>query len=158
MLMQEPTENMINEWKEIFNQYKNKIKPNKKEGLDIIKYLENHYSIMEIHDNELENIVEGNIKGNEFNLNKLKGEEPIIRVFELNNIEKNKELYDKQDKIFKGTKIIVGIELKTSFIFVEGSSYLYDELMAFTGLDDKDITNYFLVAEYIKCKEKFNIS
>ncbi len=158
MLMQEPTENMINEWKEIFNQYKNKIKPNKKEGLDIIKYLENHYSIMEIHDNELENIVEGNIKGNEFNLNKLKGEEPIIRVFELNNIEKNKELYDKQDKIFKGTKIIVGIELKTSFIFVEGSSYLYDELMAFTGLDDKDITNCFLVAEYIKCKEKFNIS
>ncbi len=49
------------------------------------------------------------------------------------------------------------IELNTSYIFVEGSSYLYDELMAFTGLDDKDITNYFLVAQYIKCKEKFNI-
>lgn len=48
-------------------------------------------------------------------------------------------------------------ELNTSYVYVEGSSYLYDELMVFTGLDGKDITNYFLVAQYIKCKEKFNI-
>lgn len=49
------------------------------------------------------------------------------------------------------------MELNTSYVYVEGSSYLYDELMAFTGLDGKDIINYFLVAQYIKCKEKFNI-
>ena len=69
---------------------------------------------------------------------------------------KDKKLYDIQDNIFKGNKIFVGIELNTSYIFVEGSSYLYDDLIAFTGLDDKDITNYFLVAQYIKCKENFN--
>lgn len=39
--------------------------------------------------------------------------------------------------------------------FVEGSSYLYNELIAFSGLDEQDIKNYFLVAQYIKCKEKF---
>ena len=75
----------------------------------------------------------------------------------INTDKLDKSLYEKQDNIFKGIKIIVGIELHTSYIFVEGSSYLYDELMAFTGLDDKDLTNYFLVAQYIKCKEKFNI-
>ncbi len=57
---------MINEWKEIFNQYKDKIKPNKKEGLDIIKYLQNNYSSTEIQNDELESIVESNIKDNEF--------------------------------------------------------------------------------------------
>lgn len=155
MLMQEPMEDMIKEWKEIFNQYKGKIKPNKKDGLDIIKYLKNHYSITEIQNDELKNIVESNIKDNGFNFNKLKGENPIIRIFEVNNNEKNAELYNKQDDIFKGIKIVVGIELKTSFIFVEGSSYLYDELTAYTGLDEDDIKNYFLVAQYIKCKEKF---
>lgn len=156
MLMQKPTEDMIEEWKEVFNQYKDKIQPNKKDGLDIIKYLENHYSIIEIQNDELENIIISNIKDNEFSSNKLKGENPIIRIFEINNIGKNKELYIKQDDVFKGIKIVVGIELKTSFVFVEGSSYLYDELMAYTGLDEDDIKNYFLVAQYIKCKEKFN--
>ena len=157
MLMQEPTEYMIKDWKEIFDQYKDKIKPNKKDGIDIIKYLENHYSVTEIKNDELENIVESNIKDNEFNLNKLKGENPIIRIFEVNNNEKNTELYNKQDDIFKGIEIVVGIEVKTSFIFVEGSSYLYDELIAYTGLDEDDIKNYFLVAQYIKSKERFNL-
>lgn len=155
MLMQEPTKDMIKEWKDIFSQYKDKIKPNKKDGLEIINYLKNHYSITEIEDDELESIVECNIKDNEFSSNKLKGENPIIRLFEINNIGKNKELYNKQDNVFKGIKIIVGIELKTSFIFVEGSSYLYDELTAYKGLDEEDIKNYFLVSQYIKCKEKF---
>lgn len=155
MLMQEPTEDMINEWKEIFNKYKGKIQPNKKDGIEIIEYLENHYSIIEIQNDELENIIESNIKDNKFSSNKLKGENPIIRIFEINNNGQNKELYNKQDDVFKNIKIIVGIELKTSFIFVEGSSYLYDELTAYTGLDEEDIKNYFLVAQYIKCKEKF---
>ena len=153
MLMQEPTEDMIKEWKEIFNQYKDKIQPNKKDGLDIIRYLENHYSVTEIQNEELEDIIESNIKDNEFNSNKLNGANPIIRIFKINS----KELYEKQDKLFKGINIIAGIELKTSFIYVEGSSYLYDELTAYKGLDEDDIKNYFLVAQYVKCKEKFDL-
>ena len=98
-------------------------------------------------------MVYDNIILNEFSNQKLCGKNPIIRLFEVTD----KTLYKKQEKVYKGIKIIVAIELNTSYIFVEGSSYLYDELVAFTGLDDKDITNYFLVAQYIKCKEKFNI-
>ena len=153
MLMQEPTEEMIEEWQEIYNKSKDNLKPNKKDSLEIIKYLKANYTVVEIENTKLEKVVYDNIVLNEHSNQKLCGKNPIIRLFEVTD----KSLYEKQDNIFKGIKIIVGIELHTSYIFVEGSSYLYDELMAFTGLDDKDITNYFLVAQYIKCKEKFNI-
>ena len=153
MLMQEPTEEMMKEWQDIYNKNKDSLKPNKKDGLEIIKYLKESHSVIEIENKELENVVYDNIVLNEFSNQKLCGKNPIIRLFEVTD----KTLYKKQEKVYKGIKIIVAIELNTSYIFVEGSSYLYDELVAFTGLDDKDITNYFLVAQYIKCKEKFNI-
>lgn len=157
MLIDKPTEEMIEEWKEIYNQYKDKIKPNKREGMDIIAYLENHYNITELQDNELKEVVSFNIQNSEFYADKLNKQKPTIRIFKINNIGKGKELYNKQEKIFKGITIVVGIELKTSFIFVEGSNDLYEELTAYTGLDEDDIRNYFLVSQYIKCKEKFKM-
>ena len=39
---------------------------------------------------------------------------------------------------------------------VEGSSQLWDELFAFRGLDDDDLTDFYLVAEYISCLKKFD--
>ena len=149
MLMQEPTEEMIRKWKDIYNIYKNKLVPNKKSGLEIIEYLKSKYSIIEIENQELEKVVYDNIVLNEYSKSKLNGKDPTIRLFEVND----KELYLKQDAVFKGTKIIIGIESNTSYIFIEGSSVLYDELIAFSGLDKKDIQNYFLVAQYIRCKE-----
>ncbi len=153
MLMQEPTEEMIKEWQDIYNKNKDNLKPNKKDGLEIIEYLKENHSVVEVENSELEKVVYDNIVLNEYSNEKLCGKNPVIKLFEVTD----KNLYEKQDDVFKGIKIVVGIELNTSYIFVEGSSYLYDELMTFTGLDDKDITNYFLVAQYIKCKEKFNI-
>ncbi len=153
MLMQEPTKEMIKEWQDIYNKNKDNLKPNKKDGLEIIEYLKENHSVVEVENSELEKVVYDNIVLNEYSNEKLCGKNPVIKLFEVTD----KNLYEKQDDVFKGIKIVVGIELNTSYIFVEGSSYLYDKLMAFTGLDDKDITNYFLVAQYIKCKEKFNI-
>lgn len=153
MLMQEPTKEMIKEWQDIYNKNKDNLKPNKKDGLEIIEYLKENHSVVEVENSELEKVVYDNIVLNEYSNEKLCGKNPVIKLFEVTD----KNLYEKQDDVFKGIKIVVGIELNTSYIFVEGSSYLYDELMAFTGLDDKDITNYFLVTQYIKCKEKFNI-
>ena len=157
MLMEEPTKEMIEEWKEIYNKYKDKIQPNKKDGIDVIKYLENHYSITELKSNDLEEIVYYNIKSNEFYSNKLNGENPIIKLFKVNDVGNGKELYNKQDTVFKGMTIIVGIELKTSFIYTEGSNELYEELTAYTGLDEEDIKNFFLVTKYIRCKEKLRM-
>lgn len=70
----------------------------------------------------------------------------------------DKKLYDIQDDIFRYNKILVGIELNSSYIFVDGSSYLYnlyDELIYFSGLDEEDIKNYFLSAQYVQYREKF---
>lgn len=152
MLMQEPTEELIKEWQDIYNKNKDSLKPDKKEGSEIIAFLKENYSVIEIEEDKFEKAVYDNIVLNDFSNQKLCGKSPIIRLFEVTD----KKLYEKQDNIFKGIKIIVGIELNTSFIFVEGSSYLYDELVAFSGLDNKDLSNYFLTAQYIKCKEKFN--
>lgn len=156
MDMEEASKEMIKA-NEIYNKYKDKIRPNKKSGLDIIKYLENNYSVTELENEDLEGAISFNIKSDEFYSNKLNGENPIIRVFKINNIGRGKELYKKQEKVFQGKEIVVGIELKTSFIFVEGSNYLYEELIAYIGLDKEDMKDYYLVSQYIKCKEKFEI-
>ena len=52
---------------------------------------------------------------------------------------------------------MVGLEHETAFVMVEGSSDLADELVAFAGLDQADLDNYYLVANYITCLEKFNL-
>ena len=62
-------------------------------------------------------------------------------------VKNGKLLYEKQDNIFKGEDIFVGIEMETGFIHVEGSSLLWDELFAFRGLDTDDLKNIYLVAE-----------
>lgn len=60
----------------------------------------------------------------------------------------DKKLYDIQDDIFRYNKILVGIELNSSYIFVDGSSYLYnlyDELIYFSGLDEENIKTIFFI-------------
>ena len=65
MLMQEPTEEMIKEWQDIYNKSKDNLKPNKKDSLEIIKYLKENYSVVEIENPELEKVVYDNIVLNE---------------------------------------------------------------------------------------------
>lgn len=153
MLLDKPTKADIEEWKRIYNQNKDSIRPNKKTGIEIIEFLQNRYPAKEIEDGKLQNIVRGNIVSNEFSEKKLKGRTPIIKTFLIENIGNGANLYLEQDDVFKGIPIIVGVELTTSYIYTEGSSILYDELIAFTGLDEYDISNYFLVAQYIECKD-----
>ena len=79
------------------------------------------------------------------------------RGFYIENSGAGKILYEKQDEIFQGIKIIVGIEYETNFFMVEGSSLLYDELTAFHGLDERELLNYFIVAQYISCLTEFGM-
>ena len=91
---------LIKEWKDIYNVYKDKLVPNKKEALEIIEYLKYKYSIEEIDNPKIENIVYDNIVLNEYYKNKLDGKNPIIRLFEV----KDKKLYYIQVSIFKNNK------------------------------------------------------
>ena len=61
MLMQEPTKEMIKKWQDIYNKNKDSLKPNNKDSLEVIEYLKESHSVVEIDNSELENIVYDNI-------------------------------------------------------------------------------------------------
>lgn len=158
MLMQEATQEMIKMWKEVWNDYKDKLIPNRKSGKEVVEYLKNKYLLEELHDDNAKQVVINNILYNKAYADRLPvGVEPLAVVFVMKNEHNGKALYENQDEIFKGNNIFVGVELESGFFCVEGSSLLWDELYAFRGLDEKDIQNYFCVAEYISCLKKFGI-
>lgn len=158
MLMQEAIPEMIKNWKAISEEYKAKLRPNRKPASAIIEYLEQKYQLEELSDEEWNEVIIGNVMLNDINKCKLPvGKVPTARVFHLENVKNGKLFYEKQDNIFKGQDIFVGIEMETGFIHVEGSSLLWDELFAFRGLDTDDLKNFYLVAEYITCLKKFDM-
>lgn len=156
MLMQEATPEMINTWRHTFDKYRNKLSPNKKTAFEIIEYLEKKYTLTE--QAGLNPIVADNVILNEYYANKLPvGKAPKTKAFIVENAGAGKLLYEQQDDVFKGSRIIVGVELQSAYFMVEGSSLLWDELLAFRGLDEDDLSNFFLVAQYISCLERFDM-
>ena len=150
MLMTEATPEMVEEWKRIWVEYRDKLKPNRKTGKEIIDYLTSQYSMTEIFDQEYLNVVSENVLNSEHYLEKLQANtSPSPRAFIINNSGAGQTLYKNQDEIFNESDIFAGIDLSSGCYFVEGSSLLWDELCAFQGLDERDIENYFCVAQYI---------
>lgn len=158
MLMQEPTAEMIEAWKQVFIEYGHKLYPNRKSAAEIIEYLKNNYPLIEFDDNKASQAVIENVLGNKSYKEKLPiGKAPRAITFTIEHKGYGNIFYKKQDSIFNGMDISVGIELETGFFYVEGSSILYDELIAFRGLDESDLKNYYLVAEYIQCLKMFGL-
>ena len=158
MLMQEPTSEMVEKWKEVWLEYKDKLKPNRKSGKEVVEYLKSKYLMAELNDDNAKQLVIENLLNNKPLADKLpRGVEPSVVTFVIENKGNGQFLYENQDEIFKGIKVFVGIELRSGYFYVEGSSLLWDELYAFQGLDEKDIQNYFCVVEYIYCLKKFGL-
>lgn len=158
MLMQKPTPKMIEEYKETWNEYKNKLHPNRKSGKEVVEYLKNKYLLEELHDDNARLTVINNVLYNKPYREKLPMRaKPHAVTFVVKNEGNGKFLYENQDEIFKEINIFVGVELESGFFCVEGSSLLFDELYAFRGLDEKDIQNYYCVAEYISCLKKYGL-
>jgi hypothetical protein len=158
MLMQEATPEMVEGWKEVWQKYKSKLLPNRKSGREVVEYLKNKYLLEELHDDNAKQVVIDNVLNNKRYADKLPmGAEPSAVMFVVKNKDNGKLLYDNQDDVFKGINVFVGVDLESGFFYVEGSSLLWDELYVFQGLDEKDIQNYFCVAEYISCLEKFGL-
>lgn len=156
MLMQEPSPELIAEWKDTFHKYRADLIPNQKTGKELLTYLTQKYSVSELHDDVIKQVVLDNIIQNECHAAKLQdGKTPAIKVFLIENSGPGTYLYENQDEVFAGNSIIVGIDLETAYFLVEGSSLLWDELFAFRGLDKDDLNNFYLVAEYVACTQKF---
>ena len=158
VLMQEVTPELIEQWKVIYAKYKPLLKPNRKPSTDVITYITNKYPAKEVTDEKLLQVVLDNVLANECFAEKLPvNKHPVAVCYSIDKVGVGKLLYQKQDEIFRDMTIFVGIELETGFFYVEGCSELWDELFAFRGLDEKDLNNFYLVAEYIACLGKFDI-
>ena len=64
------------------------------------------------------------------------------------------QLYKKED-------VWVGIDLKSGYFMVESLNEekmkeIYDDLFLYRGLDQKDLENFFLVAEYVRLQNENN--
>ena len=158
MLMQKATPKMVNEWKKIWNKYRDKLKPNRKTGQELLDFLQSKYSLTKLYDNEILSIIAYNVLNNVPFAEKLPQNAKLLpRAFVVNNVEAGQFLYKEQDEVFKGTDIFVGVDLASGFYHVGGSSFLHDELCAYQGLDEKDIQNYYCVAQYIECLDRFGL-
>lgn len=139
MLTSKATSEMINEWKNIYQIYKNKLTPNRKSGKAVKSYFCTKYQPEILEDAVLREVIKENILLNEANFEKLpQGKVPEIVIY-----------------IIKDKNILVGIDLVTGFYQVEGEEVevvaeIYDDLFVFRGLDEKDLENYFLVAQYVQ--------
>lgn len=157
MLMREPTPEMLKEWKAVWQEYKDLLKPNRKSGQELLDYLSRKYVITEIQDKEAAEAVCLNVTMNKPRSEKLPvGAAPQPKTYFVENRGNGCALYKNMDEIYKDvTRIFVGIDRTSGYYMVEGSSMLWDELCAFQGLDPADIQNYYCVAEYIACLKKF---
>lgn len=158
MLMKEPTPAMLAQWKETYKTYRPKLAPNRKTTEEILAYLEERYPIKEVTDERAKQVVTDNILLNEFFSQKApkdKALEPVVYLLE--DTGAGEALHKTQDEVFSGCLIIIGLEKHTGYLMVEGSSYLYDELTAFAGLDAYDIENAFCLSQYIDCLRRFGL-
>jgi hypothetical protein len=156
MLMHEPTPEMIKEWKAIWREHKDKLCPNKKSGDEIVKYLVSKYPLKELLDEHATKMIIDTVMSNDHITEKIpKGITPTAVAFLIENRDEGRMLYEKQEEIWNSCDIFVGIELASGYYQVEGSSFLWDELCAFQGLDKRDIENFFCVAQYVYAIEKF---
>lgn len=163
MITQEPTEAILEEWKSVWLRYKDKLNPNRKSGTDLLNYLLQKYILTEMHEKGAADAVIGNVTMNTCYAEKLPvGMIPVPRTFFLENAGNGDIFYRAENKDSEDiwgadiTRIFVGIDTVTGFFMVEGSTMLYDELIAFQGLDEKDIKNFVCVSQYIAALKQFD--
>ena len=146
MLSANITKKSLDEWKKIWRENKESLKPNRKTGKEILVYLQERYVLEKINDRKADETVSWNILNNEcFSIKLPKGVKPDVMTYYV-SLKNNKA---------SCSKVFVGIDLITGYYIVEGSESLWDELYAFRGLDEDDIQNPYCVAEYLACLKKF---
>ncbi|NJJ34304.1 hypothetical protein GSQ51_11745 [Clostridioides difficile] len=154
----EVSQEKIEQWKSVYEKYKDTLKVNSKPISEVIEFLKQKYTVKEESSEEFKDVIINNIKLNKPFSEKIANNaelKPI--VFTIQNEGNAKKLYDAQEEIYSGCTITVGMEFETGCVFVEGSDELNDEITAFRGLDKYDINNYYLVANYVRCLKKYEL-
>jgi hypothetical protein len=158
MLTRKVTPEMVRAWKDTYETCRHGLRPNKKSGPEILAYLTGKYPVKELPADSISEVISDNVLLNECFARKMPADKtPEAAVFFIENTGAGKTLYENQDEFYRGRPIIAGVELHSAYFMVEGSSLLWDELFAFRGLDEEDLANYYLVAEYVECLRQFDL-
>jgi hypothetical protein len=164
MLTLEPTPEMVEDWKRTWNEYRARLKANRKTGQELLAYLTRNYVLTEFYDQEAADIVCSNIMQNRPLAEKLPaGAVPMPRTFFLEDSGKGEIFYKNSgrdpDMLWESDipRIFVGIDVVSGYFMVEGSARLWDELCAYQGLDEADIRNPYCVAQYIACLRSLDL-
>lgn len=137
MITSEVTPGMLEEWKRIFDLHRSKLSPNRKKGIEVDDYFRNRYTYQILDSPRFKNVVELNIMENEHSRRKLsKRMKPDIHTYRVRDV-------------------LVGIDTVSGEFCVECEEIekaitVYDDLFVYRGLDEDDLKNYVLVAEYVK--------
>lgn len=141
MLTTEPTSEMIAEWKRIFEIHHSALTPNRKSGNEVDRYFRGKYSFQLFDNAEFQEMASLNITENDYFKSKLPRDTlPNIQSYQTGNV-------------------LVAIDLCTGEFHLESENIeevipIYDDLFVYRGLDEKDLNNFFLVAEYVKLSQK----
>lgn len=164
MITNAPTIEMLEDWKSVWMQYKDVLKPNRRSGMELLEYLQNKYILAEIYEKEATDSIIHNVTMNKVYAEKLPaGIIPVPRAFILENTGNGEIFYRDENKdpidIWGRdiTRIFVGIDEVTGFFTVEGSTMLWDEMCVFRGIDEKDLRNFVCVSEYINSLKRFDL-
>ncbi len=158
MLQHLPTEQDIATWKTIYMEYKPRLKPNRITGSALYHYLSSNYPLKQLDREHIKQIAVSNILENECYAQDLPTgvlPDPICSLVLPNDA--GASLYRERESIYQNTDIVVCIDLNSGYFFVEGSSLLWDDLFAHRGLNENDLNNYYSVAEYVACLDRFGM-
>lgn len=141
MLTTEPTQELLKEWKRIFESHRATMHPNRKLGAEVDAYFRVHYPYQPFDSEEFRDMVATEIMENDFLREKLPvGVLPDVKCYTVGDI-------------------LVGIDVISGEFHIESENIdkvisLHDDLFVYRGLDENDLNNIFLTAEYIKLTEK----
>lgn len=164
MITQEVSRETLSEWKALWERYRGSLNPNRKSGPELLTYLESRYPLTEIFDENALEAISENVTMNSRLAEKLpEGGCPQPKAFYLENSGSGARFYLPENRddfqLWGGeiTRIFVGIDLASGFYMVEGSTLLWDELCAVQGLDNRDLENFVIVAEYVNALKRFGV-
>lgn len=167
---------VLAKWQEIFDKYAPRLTPNRKSSLVVLEHIQSRYALREIHSIQAMKVVQNNVMKNPQMKAKLTKGEPLdIQVFEVIDEDFGKKLYERQEAEHKEAMqlmgeavagfeaydyapapITIGVEHNSGYFYVEGSQLLFDEVIMCQGLDEQDLNNTYLVADYIETLIKHN--
>lgn len=131
----------LKEYRKLYIECRNSLKPNRKSGQEVDRYFVDTYNATRVENPIFKKVVEYNILTNDFKREKLPlGTRPDVNVYML-------------DDVLVGIDVVSG-EFHVECRDIDRMSEIYDNLFAFRGLDKDDLKNFVLVGEYIKCTEK----